>query len=175
MKQRDVQTLSIAERMTDNQIAFAEALDDPEIETDREAYRVAYNNYTCSDEVASVEASKLKRHPKIVEYRQEQRNYKKMELLSNSKKRRSEIEAKLLLAMEVSPDTTPNSRLKAIELYAKMHNLFNTGEDDKAKLTRDKAIERLKQLVAENQNKSKVVEARIVKKEIDAEIVEEDG
>lgn len=141
--------------MTQSQIAFAEALEDPSVLTVKEAYRIAYSNNNMSDHAAAAEASKLKRNPKIVAYIAEKRNAKKAELLRSREGKRNLVDDKLVAAMEVSPDTTPSSRNKAIELYMKLNDLGQELTADKADIpkTASEIMQRMLSIIESAQNR----------------------
>ena len=115
--------VELVDRLTSGRLAFANAILSGAYETDRDAYRAAFNNYTGSDATIDKAARVTKANKYVKEYLSQQRSKKVAIVGMNMEDSITLVESKLVDAMEVSNNTTPASRLKAIELYMKLKRI----------------------------------------------------
>lgn len=111
--------------LTPSQIKFAEALLSDKFSSDIERYRHAYPNNSMADKSVNKEAALLKKNPKIIEYLKTREILSK-DITTTSENKKEFIEKRLKEEMNINSSTTPASRMKAIELYMKFHNMFET-------------------------------------------------
>jgi hypothetical protein len=111
-------------KLNEQQRRFVSNLLNPKFKSNADAYSDAYPGTNMSRQAMSSEAYKLKKKPHIKAYIDKEVKVMESKRQVNSLNTRNYVENRLMEESERGYDTTPSSRLKALELLGKTVGLY---------------------------------------------------
>ena len=159
------------DELTPQQHKYALNLMDKSFKTQNAAYLDAFPNSKGSKSTIAVEASRLKKHPKIQAFLQNQRKLEEKALINDSIATKRYVKQRLKEESEVTPKTTPASRIKALHLLGQTEGMFIEVRHSPSDIPNDtKGI--LKEINSildklEKRNTTPVIQAEIIEESIE--------